>query len=155
MPRRVRREVLEWVLALHPPVGQEEGAVRAEDDGPACARTHQDPADMRMLAERRNETRMALLDLLERQPAGFCHQVDKAEIARAEHDDLLARDVFLRTLLRFLAGGLAERVPDHRLLLVAACNLLHSPALERAFHQVVEPIAVPLLERRTLRLAVI
>src|SRR5512132_3976415 len=142
MPRRVRREVLERVLALHPLVGQEEGAVRAEDDG-------------RVRAERRNETRMALLDLLERQPAGFCHQVDKAEIARAEHDDLLARDVFLRTLLRFLAGGLAERVPDHRLLLVAACNLLHSPALERAFHQVVEPIAVPLLERRTLRLAVI
>src|SRR4029453_17536673 len=111
---------------------------------------------MRVRPERRNETRVALLDLLERQPAWFLHEVDEAEIARSEHDGLLARDVLLRFGLRLLAGRLAERGPDHRLLFVAAGDLLNgSAALERSLHQVVEPIAVPLLERRALGLAVV
>src|SRR4029450_7647198 len=95
----------------------------------------------------RTERRVALFDLLQRQPAWLLHQVDETEIAGAEHDGLLARDVLLRLGFRLLAGRLAKRVTDHRLLLVAAGNLLNgSAAFERALHQVVEPIAVPLLE---------
>ena len=64
---------------------------------------------------------MALVHLLEREAASLLHQVDEAEVARPHHDDVPIRDVVLLALLRGrLAGRLAERVPDHRVLLVAA-----------------------------------
>ena len=65
---------------------------------------------------------MALGHLLERQAARLLHQVDEPEVARAEHDDLAVGDVVLRPLL-LVAGRLAERVPDHLLLLVAVGDL--------------------------------
>ena len=45
---------------------------------------------------------MALVDLLERQPPRLLHQVDEAEVPRAEDDDLAAADVVLGALLRRL-----------------------------------------------------
>ena len=53
------------------------------------------------------------------------------------------------------AGGLADREPDHRVLLVAVGDLLDAPVLERALDELVEPVAVALLERRALRLPVV
>ena len=41
------------------------------------------------------------------------------------------------------------------MLLVAAGDLLDGPVLERALDELVEPVAVPLLERRSLRLPVV
>ena len=42
---------------------------------------------------------MALVDLFERQPAALLHQVDEAEVAGAEHDDVAIGDVVLGLLL--------------------------------------------------------
>ena len=101
---------------------------------------------------------MALVDLLEREPARLLHQRDQPEVSRAEHDDLPVRDVVLRALALLLVGPpgrLADREPDHRVLLVAAGDLLDGPVLERALDELVEPVAVPLLERRSLRLPVV
>ena len=116
---------------------------------------------MRVLTECRDQPRMALVDLFEREPARLLHQRDQAEVPRAEHDDLSVRDVVLRALaLVFLgrypsAGRLTDCEPDHRLLLVAVCDLHDGSMLERALDELVEPEAVSLLERRSLRLTVV
>ena len=113
---------------------------------------------MRVRAERRDQPRMALVDLLEREPARLLHQRDQAEVSGAEHDDLAVRDVVLRALALLLVGPpgrLADREPDHRVLLVAAGDLLDGPVLERALDELVEPVAVALLEGRALRLPVV
>ena len=60
-------------------------------------------------------------------------------------------------LARFcrLPGRLADRVADHRALLVPAGDPLDLAARERALDQVVEPVAVALLEGRALGLPVV
>ena len=100
---------------------------------------------------------MPLVHLLERQPAAFLHQVDEPEVARAHHDDVLVGDVVLLPLLLLprRAGRLAERVADHRALLVAAGHVVDAAARERALDELVEPVAVALLEGRSLGLAVV
>ena len=100
---------------------------------------------------------MALLDLLECQPAGLLHQVDEPEIAGAEHDDLLAGDVRFRSLLRLAAPArrFADRVPDHCVLLVSSGELLDLAGLERLLDEIVQAVAVPLLEGGALGLAVV
>ena len=115
----------------------------------------QQPADVRVLAQGGEQLGVARLDLLQRQPALLLHQVDEPEVARAEHHRLAIGDVVLRPLRRLAAGRLAERVADHRRLLVAAGELGHLPAGERALDQLVEAVAVSLLEGRSLGLAVV
>ena len=97
---------------------------------------------------------MPLLDLLESQAAALLHQVDEAEVARAEHDDVPVGDVVLGPLL-LLPGRLGEGVADHGALLVAAGDPCHVAARERALDQLVEAVAVALLEGRPLRLPVV
>ncbi len=48
-----------------------------------------------------------------------------------------------------------DRVADHRVLLVAARDLGHAALGERSLDELVEPVAVSLLERRALRLSVV
>ena len=99
---------------------------------------------------------MTLLDLLEREPPRLLHQVDETEVPRAEDDDLLAAHVLLRPfLLRRAPCGLAHGVADHRVLLVSAADARHLSLRERALDELVEPVAVALLEGRPLRLPVI
>ena len=50
---------------------------------------------------------------------------------------------------------LADGEPDHRVLLVAVGDLLDGSVLERALDELVEPVPVALLERRSLRLPVV
>ena len=64
-------------------------------------------------------SRVPLVDLLDREPAALFHEVDEPEVAGAEHDDVAVGDVVLGPLL-LLPGRLAERVADHRALLVSA-----------------------------------
>ena len=58
-------------------------------------------------------------------------------------------------LLLLLPGRLADRVADHRALLVAAGDPLDVAARERALDEVVEPVAVALLEGGALGLPVV
>src|SRR6476469_9200679 len=101
---------------------------------------------------------MPLVDLLAREAALLLHQVDEAEIAGAEDDDLPVGDVVFRPLLlvRLLRppGRLPDREPDHLVLLVPTRDARHVPSFEGALHELVEPVAVSLLEGRALRLAV-
>ncbi len=97
---------------------------------------------------------MAFVDLLEREPAAFLHQVDEAEVARAEHDDIAVGDVVLGPL-RLLPGGVADGVSDHRALLVSPGDPLDGALRERALDQIVEAIPVALLEGRALGLPVV
>ena len=57
------------------------------------------------------------------------------------------------SLLR--SGRLTERVPDHGALLVTACEAVDAAARERPLDELVDPVAVALLERRALRLTVV
>src|SRR5215211_275201 len=98
---------------------------------------------------------MVFLDLLEGQPALLLHQVDQTEVARTENHDRATGDVVLGTLLRLGARGLAEGVPDHYPLLVAAGEAGDLATGERSLNELVEPVAVSLLERRTLSLSVV
>ncbi len=95
------------------------------------------------------------LDLLQREPSPLLHQVDEAEVARAEHDHVLVGDVVLRALLRLLATRLGERMPDHRVLLVAALDGRDAAVVEIALDELLEAVAVALLERCALCLSVI
>ena len=119
-------------------------------------RVREDPADVRVRAERRNQPRVPVFHLLEREPPLLLHQVHEAEVARAQHDDLAVGDVLLRGLLRLgLAGGFADRVADHRVLLVTAAEVLDVGSLDRALDELVQPVAIALLERGALGLAVV
>ena len=90
MNRRVRREVRERVTPFDASVGEEVRSVRAEGERPFVRRADEDPAHMRELPKRRNQLRMPLLDVLERQAVRRLHQVDKPEVPGAEDDDRLA-----------------------------------------------------------------
>src|SRR4051794_1329761 len=129
-------------------------AAGAKGDRATLGRVHEQPADVWMRSERGDELRVPLVDLLERQPALLLHQVDEAEVARAEHDDIAVGDVVLRPLRR-LAGRLFHRAPDHRALLVTARDPRHGALGERTLDELVQAVTVPLLERRALRLAMV
>ena len=101
--RRVRGEAGERVLSLDAAVGEVVRAVRAEGDRPVLGGADEEEAHVRMGAQLGDQPRMALVQLLEGEPAPLLHQVDQAEVAGAEHDHVLVADVVLRLLLRLLA----------------------------------------------------
>src|SRR5215218_3032576 len=106
MARGVRGEWRQGVLALDGSLGEVMGAGGAECNGTALRGANEEPADMRVRAERRNQPRVTLVDLLEREPARLLHQRDETEVARPEHDDLPFGNVLLRAL-----DELVEAVP--------------------------------------------
>ncbi len=127
-----RRERRERVVALDRPVGQPPLPFAPRTSGPRSSeRTSSQPM---CGCERRAgiEPRMARVDLLERQPARLLHQVDQPEVARSEHDDVLVPDFLLGLLLllRLPADRLADRMADHRLVLVPLPGLGDAAALE-------------------------
>ena len=100
--RRVRGERRQRVLALDRSVGEVVSAVGPERDRAALRGADEEPADVRVRAECRDQPRVALVDLLEREPARLLHQRDQPEVARAEHDDFPIRHVLLRALALLL-----------------------------------------------------
>jgi hypothetical protein len=108
-----------------------------------------------MSPERLDELRVALLDLLECQPPPLLHQVDEPQVAGPEDDDLLIGDVALGGLRPTPAHRLVHRVRDHGVLLVAVREPGHPRAAERVLDEVVQPVAVALLERGPLCLAMV
>src|SRR3954447_8166633 len=103
------------------------------------------------------QARMALLDLLERHASRLLHQVDEAEVPGAKNDHLAAADVVLGALVsrRGATRGLVESLADRGVVLVAAGQSSHGAGLERALDELVEAVAVALLEGGPLCLAVI
>ncbi len=116
---------------------------------------HEQPADVAMPAQGWDQLGMALLDLLERQAPLLLHQVDEPQVPRPQDDGSAVGHVVLGALGRAVPGRLVDRVPDHRVLLVAVEEVGHLAAGQRPLHELVEPVAVALLERRALRLPVV
>ena len=88
------------------------------------------------------------------------HIVDRREVEEMidtalQPRHVLVGDVVLGTLLLLLAGRLGRGVADHRTLLVAAGDVRDNASCQRTLHELVEPVAVALLEGRSLRLPVI
>src|SRR4051812_35977258 len=107
------------------------GPAGAERDGTVLCGVDEQPADVRVLTQGGDEPRVVLVQLLERQPALWLHQVDESQIARAEDDDLAVRDVILWALRLRPAGRLVCGVLDHRALLVTSGEPGHLPGGER------------------------
>ncbi len=122
--RRCGREVRQRVIALDPPVLEVVRSGSPERQRAVLSRTHEDPADVWMLAQGRQQARVPFLDLLLRQPSLLFHEVHEAEVARAEHDDLPLADLVLSRLsLAGCARRLTHGQTGHRGLLVAAGNV--------------------------------
>src|SRR4051794_35970047 len=66
--------------------------VGTEDDGAVLLGANEQPADVRVLAQRRQELWVAILDLLEREAPWHLHQIDEAEVPGPEHDDAVLGD---------------------------------------------------------------
>src|SRR4051812_301009 len=108
-----------------------------------------------MAAQGRQERRGELLELLERHAPRAVHEIDEAEVARAEHDDVLPADVVLGPLTAGVPGRLLDRDAHHRVLLVAALDAGDAGdprRAERPADERIEAVAVALLEGRPLRL---
>ena len=94
----------------------------------------------------------------QRHAALLVHEVDEPEVAGAEHDDLLVAHVLLRLLLARRRFG-ARRLARRRCRRPSCSRPRRRPArdlgVDRAADQVVEAVAVALLEGRALRLAVV
>src|SRR6187431_1732800 len=108
-----------------------------------------------MLPKRGDELRMSLLDLLEREPALFLHQVNESEVAGTQDHDVAVGHVVLGALGRLPPCRLADRKTDHRALLVTTGELRHVASRHRPLHQVVQSVTVALLERCALRLSMV
>ena len=98
---------------------------------------------------------MALLDLLERQPPLLLHQIDESQVPRAQDDGGAVGHIVLGARGLAVPGRLVDGVADHRALLVAVEEVGHLAGGQRPLHELVEPVAVALRERRALRLPVV
>ena len=105
-------------------------SLRAENDGPFFLAPDQEPADVGVIAQRRQEARMPVVQFFECEAAPLVHEIHEPQVSGAENDHVTVRDIVLRLFLRLLAGRLSDRVADHRALLVPACDLGHAAVLE-------------------------
>ena len=111
VPRRVRREVRERVLALDPSVVQEVRPLAPIASAPCSSERTSSQPTCGCAASAGTSRGWRCVDLLARHPARLVHQVDEPEVPRREHDDVLSGDVVLRPLFCLRAGScrLAER----------------------------------------------
>jgi hypothetical protein len=78
---RIRGERRQRIHAFDTPLGEVVRTFATECHGSASGRADQQPADVRMILQGADQVGVALLDLLQRQPAPLLHQVDEAEVA--------------------------------------------------------------------------
>ena len=153
---RRRREVRQRVLALDAPLVEVAARRRPRARRAVLGRAHEQPADVRMLAQRRDQLGVALLDLLAASAAAAPPSGRSARGCPSPGRRRRGSETsFLAASRRLRPVASVTRVADHRRLLVAAGEPGDRAARERALDQVVEPVAVALLERRALGLAVI
>src|SRR5580700_5860122 len=98
-----------------------------------------------MPAQALEQARMALVDLLEIKAAALVHQIDEPEIARGEHDHVVLADAAIAGAVD-APGRLGDRVPDRRVVLIAGRQSRDLPACDRPLDELLEVVAVSLLE---------
>src|SRR5580765_2260246 len=126
----VPRERCQWIDSVDAARGEVVRSRRAENDGPFFCASDQEPADVRVTPQRRQEARMSVVQFFERESAPFVHEINESQVSGAEDDHVTIRDIVFRLFLRLLSGRLSDRVADHRALLVPACDLGHAAVLE-------------------------
>ncbi len=84
---RVRPEDRRRVLAFDPVLVEEPGALRSEDDRAEGLRADEQHPDTGMRRDRRDETRVQLLELLHREAVIVSGEPDQAQVPRADHRD--------------------------------------------------------------------
>ena len=109
---------------------------------------------MRMLAQGREQLRVSLVDLLEREPPRLLHQVHQPEVAGAENDHLAIRDVVLRALALCPVAS-PSACPTIFDCSSPSATSRHGAARQRPLDEVGQAVAVPLLEGGALGLAVV
>ena len=103
--RSGRRERLQRIDSFDLAALEVPRAVGPEDERTIARGADEEPADVPVASERRDEPRVELVDLLERQPSALGHQVHEAEVPGRENDHVSAADVLLRRLPRVLPSG--------------------------------------------------
>ena len=81
VPCRRRRERSQRIVAVDPTLVEVVGAGRAEDDRTVFGRANEQPADVGVLTHARKQLGVTLVDLLEREPSLFLHEIDESEVA--------------------------------------------------------------------------
>ena len=81
VPGRRRRERGQGIVTIDATLVEVVGARRAEDDRPVFGRANEQPADVGVLTQARKQLGVTLVDLFERQPSLFLHQIDESEVA--------------------------------------------------------------------------
>ena len=147
----------ERILALDPALLAGTGCRAAEHDravlAPSATSTQPMCGCSRSAGMQRRDAAPSISSTVSRR--SLLHQVDEAEIAGAEHDDVAAGDVVLLRL-RLPPGRLAQRRGrPSRSCSSPPATPLTPPSREVALDELVEAVAVALLERRPLRLAVV
>ena len=111
---------------------------------------------MRVAAEGGDQRWDGARQLLERQAPVLLHQVHEPEVARAEDDDALAADVVLRALLLLRRPVASPRAwPTMESCSSPPATSVTRPSRASELDEVVEAVAVALLEGGALRLAVV
>ncbi len=81
VPWSGRREGRKRILAFDAALRQVVRPAPAQRDSAVTLGADEQPADVRVLAQCREQIRMPLFDLLERKPASLLHQVDQPQVA--------------------------------------------------------------------------
>ncbi len=118
-------------------------------------RTHEQKADVGVGAEGREQLgdgARSISSALRRRFSSI--RVHEAEVARAKHHGMRVGDIVLLAGSA-PAGGLLQRLADGRVVLVPCAHAGHGPARERALDELVQAVAVALLERHALSLAMV
>ncbi len=153
---RVRRERGQRILALDPTVGEVVRAAGAEGDGAVLGRADQEPADVRVLAQRRDQLRVALA----RAPRASAGALPPSGRRARGCPSRGRRPVDPRRRSWAASPPCARSPRSSACPTIALCssppaNSATSPPASDALDQLVEAVAVALLEGRALGLAVI
>ena len=153
------REARQRVLALHAALAQVVGAARAERHGAVLGGPHQQPAHVRVRAQRREQVGVPRVDLLQRQPAAARPSGRSARGCPSPSPRPCARRP--GACPRPSACGRSPRArpwrrPSRSRRRRPGPRRAGAPAgLQVALHQLVQAVAVALQEGGALRLAVV
>ncbi len=143
------------ILAVDVPVAEPQAALRAEHDGAVALRPDEQPAHVGVRTQGIEQRRVAVGDLLQRHPVLLAQEVDEPQVPGTQHGDVARADGRRCLLPTAVAGRLAQGRAHHGGALVAVGDALDVARGQRAPHQLVERVAVALLEGRALGLAVV
>src|SRR5580765_203587 len=95
MSGSVPRERCQWIDSVDAARGEVVRSRRAENDGPFFLAPDQEPADVRVIAQRRQEARVPVVQFFECEAAPLVHEIHEPQVSGAENDHITVRDIVL------------------------------------------------------------